>query len=66
MSPASLVTFYFNPAVVADDSEIAAAVRGTDGLEATADALRHRGLQTEFETERLKAGRDVPYDPTVE
>jgi len=68
MSPASLGTFYFKPAIVAGDSEIATAVRGTDGLEAAADALRQRGLQTEFETERerLTADRDVPYDPTVE
>lgn len=68
MSPASLVTFYFDPAVVAGDSEIAAAVRGTESLEAAADALREYGLQTEFETERerLEAGTDVPYDSSAE
>lgn len=59
LTPASPVTFYFDPEAVAAISEIADAVRGTDDLEAATDALEAMGLQTEFETERrrLEDGR---------
>ncbi|MFC4247154.1 DUF1152 domain-containing protein [Natribaculum luteum] len=52
--PASAVTFYFEPSAVAATSQIAARVRGTESLEAAADALRELGLQTEFETEQRR------------
>lgn len=51
-SPASPVTYYFDPGAVASRTRLVDLVRGTETLEAAADALRQRGLSTEFDLER--------------
>lgn len=54
LTPASPVTFYFDPATVADLSEIASRVRDATGLDDATAAFEEMGLQTEFETERRR------------
>lgn len=52
LSPIAMVTFYFDPGVVADHSDIAATVRGTTTLEEATEALRREGYPIEFDIER--------------
>lgn len=52
LTPASPVTFYFDPGAVAARSRIADAVRETAGIDEATDALRELGLHTEFDSER--------------
>lgn len=51
-SPASPVTYYFEPAAVAERSTLIEPVTSASTLEAAAEALRNRGLTTEFDLER--------------
>lgn len=50
----SIVTFYLDPPVVVETSEIAAVVANHRGLEASRDALIDLGLDTEFEREAAR------------
>lgn len=52
VSPASTITFYFDPAAVAQRSTIVEPVRTAASLEAASTALADRGLVTEFDLER--------------
>ena len=54
LTPASPVTFSFDPGAVAATSRIATRVRDTDGLAEATAALEAMGLQSEFETERRR------------
>lgn len=54
LTPASTVTYYFDPAVVIERSTLVGPVAQAATLEAAADALRRRGLQTEFDLEQAR------------
>lgn len=54
LSPASAVTFYFDPATVARRSTTVDIVASASSLEAAATELRSRDIQTEFDTERRR------------
>lgn len=55
-TPATPITYYFEPSAVIERSTLVDPVADASDLEAAADALRDRGLTTEFdlEEERLK------------
>lgn len=55
MTPASTVTFYFDPGAVAATSDVAERVRGTRSLEAAHRALADAGYDTELDYERRAA-----------
>lgn len=54
IGPASTVTFYLDPAVVADRSHIVEVVRSATDLTDAADALQEAGIHTELEAERRR------------
>lgn len=53
-TPASVITYYFDPVAVADRSELVTPVRTASTLSEAADRLRQRGLTTEFDLERSR------------
>ncbi|MFW6448393.1 MAG: DUF1152 domain-containing protein [Halobacteriota archaeon] len=55
VGPAAPVTYYFDPGAVIERSTIVETVRDAPSLAAADRRLRERGVQTEFETERLRA-----------
>lgn len=57
LTPPSVVTFYFDPVVVAAASSIASIVRGADDLGAIRRAFADAGIQTEFESEERRLDR---------
>ncbi|MFP4590503.1 MAG: DUF1152 domain-containing protein [Halobacteriales archaeon] len=57
VGPATPVTYYFDPSTVIERSTVVEVVRDASSLEAAAERLRERGVQTEFETERERAKR---------
>lgn len=54
LTPTSPLTFYFDPTIVAETSQIASRVKEGDGLTDVVAILENMGLQTELETERQR------------
>lgn len=54
VTPASLVTFYFDPVAVDRRSEVTGVVSAAPSVESAAETLRSRGIQTEYDTERAR------------
>ena len=54
LTPPSTVTFYFDPAAVAAQSDVATRIRGSASLDEATVALREAGYTTEFEIERRR------------
>jgi hypothetical protein len=55
LTPASAVTFYFDPGTVAETSSLAPLVAGTESLDAADEALAAAGHRTELAYERDRA-----------
>lgn len=52
VTPASIVTYYFDPHAVVHRSTVADVIAEADTIENAATRLRERGIHTEFDTER--------------
>lgn len=58
LTPPSVVTFYFDPTLIAATSEIASLLRGTESIEAAVEALDGAGISTEFDLGRERLERE--------
>lgn len=63
LTPPSTVTFYFDPAAVAAQSEIVSCLRDTDSLERARSALREAGYTTEFDIEQRRIKQEDNLNP---